>query len=1270
RARDLAVQTGDTSQVYPLLYGKWTTHIVRSEPQEALQVGEQFLSLAQQQQPSDTGMLCIGQRLVGASYAFVGQFQSGRAHLEKAMDLYDPQVHEPLAFRFGQNPGATNQTNISWPLWALGYPDQALTMSEQAIAYSRQLDHANTLAYALFFTGTKTNQMAREVEQVSTYADTLVNFAETNNLGLWLAFATVMQGWVLVEKGQPETGVLQMRQGLEQVQATGAKICAPYLCSLLAEGYKVLGQHEAGLAAIEQGLTEIQTGGERYWEAELYRLRGEFQLGQSDKTEAEGSFHQAIAIAQQQAARSLELRATVSLARLWKTQGKASEAQTRLQEIYNWFNEGFETVDLNTAKALLDTFLSTELSATDVKPQDTHSQIRHNLPPQPTPFIGREDELAELNHLIADMNTRLVTVVGPGGMGKTRLAVAFGERLVKGQQSFLPPSTPPARGEAHVPLPAGGRNPQQPKQIVSSTGLGKLFPNGIHFIPLAPLSAIDHIIPTLAEALDFPLDAGGQQTRTPQQQILDYLREKQMLLVMDNFEHLLDGVDLLAEILQTAHGVKILVTSRERLHLHEEQIFAIQGLEFPDWETPEDAAEYTAVKLFIQSAQRVKHGFQLQTDDLTYLTRICRLVEGLPLGVELAAAWVDMLSVEDIVTEIQKSLDFLETEVRNVPQRHRSIRAVFDASWQQMSEAEREVFPQLSIFRGGFTRQAAQEITGASLRLLGTLASKSLLQFNQTRGRYQIHELLRQYGAERLAEEQEKEAQVRDQHSRYYCIALQRRENDLKGARHQEALAEIEADIENVRLAWQWALTQNQIEWIAQGMSSLGHFYERQGRYEEGCQAFAQISEALANDPEMESKKTGILALAWYSRLLHISGQAEEAETQLKQLLDQLNQQPRFEQDTKSVKAFILLQLGRSVVQLKGGAIATEYYKESLSLYQELDDRWATAGVLAELGWAAYEVSNYQDSNSAYQEALPLYRTLEYQQGIAYVLEAMSLSARYQGKTEESKQLALECMAVCEKLGTLPDLVRAQANLAVALGPSEESEALLLRCVEIYTDLGAADLLANTRTRLAATQELQGKTAEARRHVELNLKSLDELDSPYQSGFALWLLGMIAIVEKNYSEAEQSLLQCIAICKSRDKLSYVGLANGVLGHSRLRVGQKAQAQQNFFEALYLGVTLPDHLTTINALSGIALIFAEANLPERAVELHAVCLQDSLYAKGKGYYGTLREALIAVAAALPPKKREAAITHGQTLDLAETAEVLLGELMALGWGGAA
>ncbi len=534
------------------------------------------------------------------------------------------------------------------------------------------------------------------------------------------------------------------------------------------------------------------------------------------------------------------------------------------------------------------------------------SAIGHSLPAQATPLIGREVDLVQLDALLTKTETRLLTIVGLGGMGKTRLALACAEAQ---------------RTETH-------------------------FPNGIYFVALAPLRTADHIIPTIAEALDFQLETGGQ-TRTPQQQVLDYLRQKQLLLVLDNFEHLLDGVELVANILQAAPGVKILATSRERLHLHEEQIYPIQGLAFPDWEAPADAADYTAVQLFLQSARRIQPHFELTADDIPDLTHICRLVEGMPLGIELAAAWVDTLALADIAAEIRRSLDLLATEVRNIPARHRNMRAVFDTSWQRLNEAERQVLARLSILRGGFTRQAAQRITGASLRGLGKLTSKSHLQYDRDRDRYQIHELLRQYGAEKLAENGAEEMAARDRHSAYYTDLLHQREGALKSAEQRTVITAIKTEIENMRAAWDWAVAQGQVQYVAQALESLGQFYEWYGRYQEGeaaCRAALRVVDE-AVEPRLRVKMLSWLATFCYSLV-----QIEEARNLRDQSLDLLDSPPLIDQDTRAERAAILLGLGQVVAfgTITPQAIqeTIQLYEQSLALYEALHDRWGMAKVM------------------------------------------------------------------------------------------------------------------------------------------------------------------------------------------------------------------------------------------------------------------------------------------------------------------------------------
>ena len=354
-----------------------------------------------------------------------------------------------------------------------------------------------------------------------------------------------------------------------------------------------------------------------------------------------------------------------------------------------------------------------------------------------TSFVGRTQEIGAITALLADGNTRLVTVVAPGGMGKTQLSLAV------------------------------------------TAALQPAFPDGVHFVPLAPLSAPEHIPAAILQSLQLPM--GGN---SPRAQLLGYLQEKQLLLVLDNFEHLLlpspdavaGGENLVVELLQAAPQVKLLVTCRERLNVQGEAVFVLGGLPVSDGEALISGG---AAQLFLQHARLVRSTLAVQESDRAIINHICHLVEGMPLALILAASWVDMLSFAEIAEEVTRSLDFLETDMADVPLRQRSIRAIFDASWRRLTEEEQAVFCQLSVFRGGFTRPAAQAVAAATLRSLRTLVHKLFVTLDE-RGRYQIHELLRQYGGEKLAAAGG-DASAQTAHANYFLELLHRREADLRG---------------------------------------------------------------------------------------------------------------------------------------------------------------------------------------------------------------------------------------------------------------------------------------------------------------------------------------------------------------------------------------------------------------------------------------------------------------------------------------------------------
>jgi predicted ATPase len=323
---------------------------------------------------------------------------------------------------------------------------------------------------------------------------------------------------------------------------------------------------------------------------------------------------------------------------------------------------------------------------------------KHNLPAQRTSFIGRADEIADLTALLDDPECSLLTLVGPGGIGKTRLAIEVARQKIDD------------------------------------------FRDGVYFVPLAPVADVENVPLAVLESLSYQFQQGSHGAR---QDVLSLLSEKHLLLVMDNFEHLLDGAGLITDILNTAPAVKILVTSREALNLQEEWVRTLTGVSYPTDGSLDRLEDYCAVQLFLDRARRMRGHFSIEADPAN-IARICALTEGMPLALELAAGWLNTLTPADIVTEIEHNLDILSTRSRDVAERHRSMRAVFCHSWCLLSPEEKTVFQRLSLFRGGFTREAAAEVASASLDVLAALVAKSLLTLSAT-GRYTIHELLRQY---------------------------------------------------------------------------------------------------------------------------------------------------------------------------------------------------------------------------------------------------------------------------------------------------------------------------------------------------------------------------------------------------------------------------------------------------------------------------------------------------------------------------------------------
>ncbi|MBI3161511.1 MAG: AAA family ATPase [Chloroflexi bacterium] len=420
-----------------------------------------------------------------------------------------------------------------------------------------------------------------------------------------------------------------------------------------------------------------------------------------------------------------------------------------------------------TCKKILEKELgvepSLETTALYERIRSARQTAKHNIPATSTEFVGRGNELAQLRERLANPACRLVTLTGLGGAGKTRLAQEV------------------ARAYADM------------------------FINGAWMIQLAAVDS-DGLIPAIGDVFDFPFTKGDAK-----KQLLNYLRQKELLLVMDNFEHLLESSAVVAEILQAAQEVKILVTSRERLDVNGEWVVELPGLE---------SGSMGADQLFVQSAKRVRAEIQVGEQSQTAVADICRLVGGLPLGIEIAAAWIRSMTVEAIRDEIQKSLDFLASSRRDVPERQRSLRAVFESSWARLNEAEQKTFAALSIFRGGFTREAAEAVAGR----FDSLLDKSLVQ--RSGERFELHEVTRQFAEEKLSAKKK----ARNAHAAHFAKWASERAKWNERA----SFAVMRDDFENVRAAWMWAGGQKD----AASLSGLALFTKRyldiQGRYREG----------------------------------------------------------------------------------------------------------------------------------------------------------------------------------------------------------------------------------------------------------------------------------------------------------------------------------------------------------------------------------------------------------------------------------------------------
>jgi predicted ATPase/DNA-binding SARP family transcriptional activator/Tfp pilus assembly protein PilF len=726
----------------------------------------------------------------------------------------------------------------------------------------------------------------------------------------------------------------------------------------------------------------------------------------------------------------------------------------------------------------------------------------HNLPAPLTPFVGRADELGKIAERLANPACRLITLVGPGGIGKTRLAL---------------------------------------RAALDNLGA---FPDGAFLVPLASITSPDLIAPAIARALKLSLSRKAD----PQTLLLDHLRAKALLLVLDNFEQLRDDPTPLIEILQTAPRVKILLTSRERLNWQAEWVLELEGLPYPKDEGGKRKDEsgvfssfihhpssFSAVDLFAQSAQRVNADFALDAEWAGVL-RICQLTRGVPLALELAAASACNFSSTAIAEQIERNLNFLATTMRDVPERHRSMRAVFDYSWNRLTEEERRVFRRLAVFRGGFDAQAAASVNSgqwivdsgqwvvnsqtnpihcpsSTLHCLAALVNKSLLR-QDAAGRYEMHELVRQYAEIKLQEAGE-QATIALRHLEYFVALAERAAPELQQADQLQWLERLEIEHDNMRAALQRSLELDQNEAGLHLAATLSRFWLMRGYFTEGRRWLETLQSATA------SAATRADALHGAGMLAHAQGDHESAR---------------------------------------------QFYQQALTLRRELGDRKGMAPLLGNLGTLASTQGDFDQARELEEAGLALKRELGDRQGVAVSLNNLAINLYFRGEYLQARQLQEESLALRREFGDRRKIAAALLNLggtAYALEDFARAHTLHAEALTLFQEAGDKRGIVSALNNLGVVLAAQGQRDEGTARLEQGLALARELGDKRWTAILLGRLGEIILAKEETARARELFAQSMRLAHECADRTSIVLALDGLAKVSVRQNQVERAARLF-----------------------------------------------------------------------------------------------------------
>ena len=759
--------------------------------------------------------------------------------------------------------------------------------------------------------------------------------------------------------------------------------------------------------------------------------------------------------------RQNELDQALHFARLWLESDPLNEEAHRMtiRFLSNLGRRGEAIRCYERCREILQRELGLEPDRTTVElaeqvrqqPAESDAMLRPrnptNLPSVTSQFVGRRQESAQLRELLTSSESRLVSLVGLGGSGKSRLAVKTGHDL----------------------LPT--------------------FSDGVFVIPVPTDERKGHLATAMAEVVKTRLTRGEHDKL--ETQLIRGLRDREMLLILDGMERAQEQAPFLVDLLSGAPNLRVLVTSREPMQVGAETVLHLHGLPTPDPEADaEDAASADAIQLLRVLSRRFDPSFDPTPEDLGGMGSAARLVDGFPLGLELAAAWSRTLPWNKIAARIASSLDFLTSTQRDRPERHRSLRTIFDQTWNLLPEGEQATLRRLAVFEGGFSSDAAEEIAGAPASVLAALVNKCLIRRGSA-DRYHLHELLRQFARERLNTEEEKYDTLKA-HSAYYLDYVVALFGQLKGRRQNEALQTMRQDLENIRSAWMTAIEIQDVERLKKAASGLFLYYDMRTHFDEAAILFSELAQSAETFSPVDPLLKGYADLlhGWF---LHDAWPIE-AEQLVENGLAALTEQPFGE-----VAALGTIIASYAMKNPDAEAIASRL-EQSIAFYRSAEDRWGEALALAALSRPTYTVDPEQ-AETLGRASLRLHREIGDYWGEALILFSLAAYDEEAGRYGQAKVRYTESQRLLQRIGRdvygVIDCLVCRARLARRLGETEEAAELTNEAGRLARRIGNSRRLAGVLTEMA---ELRRGANDPRGAIEQLQEAFDllrDLDAPF-----------------------------------------------------------------------------------------------------------------------------------------------------------------------------